>query len=76
MPIPVRGADSGCEMCPSSHPQMDASSLRSESSSSSWGGGGGKYGDEPKKQGGAALPHIRQVVCPPIAFNADVGGDV
>ena len=33
-PMPVRGADSGCEMCPSSQPHMDSSSGSSESSSS------------------------------------------
>ena len=33
-PMPVRGADSGCEMCPCSQPHMDSSSGSSESSSS------------------------------------------
>ena len=71
--IPVLGDDVGCETYSSSCPKMDSSCSWFESLSSRGGGGDG---DEPKKQGGAASPYISQVIRPPIAFYADVGGDL
>ena len=54
-PIPVHGADSGCEMCPSSHPQMDSSSSWSDSSSPVGGGSGGGYPPAVYSRSGTSL---------------------
>ena len=40
------------------------------------GGGGGGMEMSPKSRGEAASSHVRQVVRPPVALDADVGGDM